>query len=169
MSSSFELDAVDDLTTGTLGEPGRRIFYLQAVQGPQVVTLRLEKAQVAALCGYLDAMLADLAPIDDVPVAGELTEPIVAEWVVGTLGVSYDEAVDQVVLMAREVLDDDHDSVDPPAEARFRATRAQVAAFVQRGRELVSAGRPMCQLCGGPMDPEGHACVRANGHRKLER
>jgi len=171
VSNSFALDDVDDLTTGTVGEPGQRVFYLQARQGAQVVTLRLEKTQVAALCEYLAAMLADLPPSPVDHDAGDLVEPVVAEWVVGTMGVSYDEAADRILVLAQELLADAEDTEPEgePAEARMRATRAQVAAFIRRGQGLVAAGRPPCPLCGGPLDPEGHTCVRLNGHRGLRR
>jgi uncharacterized repeat protein (TIGR03847 family) len=49
-----------------------------------------------------------------------------------------------------------------PATARFRLAREHVAGFVERARELVAGGRPPCPLCGGPLDPEGHACPRLN-------
>ena len=42
------------------------------------------------------------------------------------------------------------------ATARFRLSRAQVAAFIAVGNDLVRAGRPACRLCGRPMDPGGH-------------
>jgi uncharacterized repeat protein (TIGR03847 family) len=83
------------------------------------------------------------------------------------------------VLVAEEAVpgtgDDEDDQFDDAeddgetsagASARFRLTRAQVAAFVTRARELVAAGRPPCPLCGGPLDPDGHVCPRTNGHRK---
>jgi uncharacterized repeat protein (TIGR03847 family) len=50
---------------------------------------------------------------------------------------------------------------------RFWATREQMAALARHGAEVCSAGRPRCQLCGNPMDPEGHQCPAMNGHRKL--
>jgi len=53
-----------------------------------------------------------------------------------------------------------------PAMARFRITRAQAAAFVERANELMKGGRPTCPVCSRPMDPEGHVCPRANGHVK---
>ena len=31
---------------------------------------------------------------------------------------------------------------------------------------VVSAGRPPCPFCGGPLDPGGHVCPRANGYRR---
>ncbi len=163
MSSSFEISEVDHLTTGTVGPPGKRVFYLQARQGAQVVTLRLEKTQVLALCRYLQGLLADLPPAGELPAEMGLLERVVAEWVVGTLGVSYDEDDDRVVLVAEELVDEGEE----PARARIRATREQVAALTRRGTEVVAAGRPPCPLCGAPLDPEGHMCVRLNGHRDL--
>jgi uncharacterized repeat protein (TIGR03847 family) len=50
------------------------------------------------------------------------------------------------------------------ASVRVRLTRAQVAAFVERARGLVEAGRPTCRFCGRPMNPGGHRCARTNGH-----
>ena len=163
MSSSFELPEVDHLTAGAIGPPGQRIFYLQAGNGDQVVSLRLEKAQVAALVAYLAGMLADMPPPDDIPSSGmELIEPVVAEWVVGSLGVTYDEEADRVVILAQEMVEDDAEG----ARARVSATREQVAALSVRGAEAVAAGRPPCPLCGQPLDPEGHMCARLNGHRQ---
>ena len=54
---------------------------------------------------------------------------------------------------------------DPDAGmARFSLTRGQVASFVVRAATLVAAGRPPCPLCGRPLDPEGHVCIKTNGH-----
>ena len=163
MSESFDIPDVEHLTAGTVGRPGQRIFFLQVASGGQVVSLRLEKTQVAALSAYLTAMLADLPPAaDDVPGDMALIEPVVAEWVVGSLGVSYDEEADRVVLVAEELVEEDAEA----ASVRIVATREQVAALSARGAELVAAGRPPCSLCGQPLDPEGHVCVRLNGHRR---
>jgi len=163
MSSSFEIAEVDHLTTGAVGLPGQRIFYLQAGQGTQVVSLRLEKAQVAALVAYLAGMLADMPPPGEIPTTGmDLIEPVVAEWVVASLGVSYDEDVDRVVILAEELVEEGGE----PARARITATREQVAALSVRGAEAVSAGRPPCPLCGQPLDAQGHTCPRLNGHRE---
>ncbi len=163
MSSSFEIPDVDHLAAGAIGPPGHRVFYLQARNADQVVSLRLEKAQVGALVAYLAAMLADMPATggDPVPGAG-LIEPVVAEWVVGSLGVSYDEGADRVVIVAEELVEEGED----PARVRITATRGQVAALSVQGAEAVAAGRPPCPLCGQPLDPEGHMCARLNGHRR---
>ncbi len=123
MSTSFEMPEVDAVTTGAIGLPGHRVFYLQARQGDNVVSLRLEKTQVAALVTYLDAMLADLPSTVELPADLELVEPVVAEWVVGSLGVSYDEDADRIVLLAEELVEEGDDA----ASARITATRSQIA------------------------------------------
>ncbi len=163
MSESFDLIDVDKLTVGAVGEPGRRVFVLQARHASQVVTLKLEKSQTAALAAYLDRMLEDLpGPTLDLPEDLDLEEPTEPEWVIGSLGVAYDEALDRLVLVAEEAVDED---AEDRARARISATREQVTALARRGTELVQSGRPPCPLCGYPLDPAGHACPRANGHR----
>ena len=62
MPVSFDFREPDRFTAGTVGEPGRRVFYLQAAEGPAVASLRLEKQQVTALADYLERVLADLRP-----------------------------------------------------------------------------------------------------------
>jgi len=162
MNESFDLRDVDHLTTGTIGDPGERTFYLQARGNGRLVTLKLEKTQVAALVRYLGTLLADLPPPDDLPRSLELLQPVEPEWVVGSLGVSYDEDDDRFVLLAEELVEEGEDG----AAARITATRDQIAALVLHGAEVVEAGRPPCPLCGEPLDAEGHVCVRLNGHKR---
>ena len=162
MADNYDLREVDHLTTGAVGPPGERVFYLQARSGPDLLTLKLEKSQVAALVRYLGTLLSDLPPPGPLPTHLDLVEPIIAEWVVGTLGVSYDEDTDQVVLLAEELVEEGEEG----AVARITARRDQVAALVLHGAEIVEAGRPPCPLCGEPLDAEGHVCIRLNGHKR---
>jgi uncharacterized repeat protein (TIGR03847 family) len=60
--------------------------------------------------------------------------------------------------------------VEPELEAerekvRFWATREQMLSLARHGAAVCAAGRPRCQLCGNPIDPEGHQCPALNGHR----
>ena len=167
MSSSFTFDDPDHFTAGTVGEPGHRVFFIQARQDGEVASLRLEKQQVAALGEYLGGILADLPDAEAATTGAELIEPAIAEWVVRTLAVAYEEADDRILLVAEELQIEDEDDPDglaleEPATARFRLTRAQTAAFIERANDLVLSGRPLCRLCGQPMDPEGHPCPRLN-------
>ena len=162
MSASFELESPDHFTAGTVGGPGQRVFYLQARQGRTVVTLKSEKEQVRALGEYLAELLervpsAGTVGPSDVP----LLEPIEEAWAVGTIGVGYDEPNGRVVVVLTGVVEEEGEEAP---SARLAVTPAQAAAFVERARSLMRAGRPICPMCSGPIDPAGHACPRSNGH-----
>jgi uncharacterized repeat protein (TIGR03847 family) len=160
MTSSFDLSAPDAFTAGAVGPPGRRVFYLQARDGELVVTLRCEKQQVAALAEYLAGLLDDLEPCvpDAAALEADLVEPVEEQWVVGPIGVAYDDRADVVIVVLEELVEDGFEG----ATVRLRLDRGQVAAFVAKGRQLIAAGRPPCRLCGLPIDPDGHPCPRMN-------
>jgi uncharacterized repeat protein (TIGR03847 family) len=166
MSTSFELHP-ERFVAGTVGEPGERVFFLQATGTDHVVTLRLEKQQVAALAEYLAGILADLPPAEEATAEADLREPVAAEWVVGSLAVAYEESEDRVLVVAEELVpqvdEPEELRVEGPASARFHLTRGQVAFFVRQAVELVLSGRPPCPLCGHPLDPDGHVCPKSNG------
>lgn len=162
MTASFDFSEVDSFCAGAIGEPGTRVFFLQVSSEGALVSLKMEKQQVAALAEYLARILDDLAPTDE-PLIGfdEVAEPVVAEWAVGAIGVAIDEAGDRIVLMAEAVADPEDEDADL-ASLRAGLTRVQTQRFVDQARNLVARGRPLCQLCGGPKDPEGHVCPRLN-------
>lgn len=154
-------DDPEAFTTGAVGEPGARVFYLQACENDQVTSVKLEKQQVAALAEYLGGLLHDLPAPDDVPPAPELIDPGIPDWTVGTIGVAYDNDRDRIVIVADELVPDDA-TEDDAESMRVAVTRAQVRALIDRAEALMAGGRPPCRLCGAPMDPEGHSCPRAN-------
>ena len=113
MSRSFELSEADWATVGTVGEPGHRTFYLQARQGDQLVTLKLEKQQVAAMSQFLGEILSDLpAPDDPADDTTDLVEPVLPEWAVGALQLAYDPSADRIVILAEEFGSADDDDID---------------------------------------------------------
>jgi uncharacterized repeat protein (TIGR03847 family) len=123
MNGSYDFRRPARVTLGSVGPPGQRVFYLQARQDQRLVSLKLEKQQVAFLTGGLREVLADLASAtastDDADL--ELEEPLEEEWAVGSLELAYDQANDRLVLVASEVpaadddddADDDEDGDDP--------------------------------------------------------
>jgi len=170
---SFEVDSPDHFTAGAVGPPGQRVFYLQSRDGNRLITLKVEKEHVRALAEYLGGLLARVKGAPGAARGGtELIEPLDTAWDVGSLAVGYDESQDRVVVEASELIEpaeaeEGAPAPEPdPAMARFRITRAQAAAFVERANELMKGGRPTCPVCSRPMDPEGHICPRANGHVK---
>ncbi len=180
MSSSFDLAFVDRITVGTVGVPGARTFFLQAREDSLLVSLKMEKGQVAALAQRLGDLLHENPASSAIPEPADLDleEPTLAEFVVGALGLSFSTDDDRVVIMCEELVpardpededdldDDDDDEAGPRgAVARFGLTRGQAAALAMRGATLVATGRAACPLCGYPLDPRGHVCPKTNGHR----
>ncbi len=170
MSERHTFDHVDALTAATEGSPGQRVFYLQVRSGPSVVTLKCEKTQVGALGQYLGRLLTDLPQPSSLPHPGSLepATPLISEFVAGSISVAFDTEADRFVVEVEEALPvDEEGEPDPVAlehqgAVRFRVDRSQAQAFAARAAELIAAGRPPCRFCGGPLDPDGHACPRMN-------
>jgi uncharacterized repeat protein (TIGR03847 family) len=167
MSVFFEFDEVDAFTTGAIGEPGHRTFFLQARAGRQRVTIRCEKQQVAAIVEYLRRVLSDLPPADErpVPAAMELAAPADEVFVLGPIGLGYDRANDRVLVQLEELIvgdDDAEPDTDDRGHLRVFVSRGQAAAFCDHADRVVAAGRPPCSWCGQPIDPDGHPCPRMN-------
>jgi uncharacterized repeat protein (TIGR03847 family) len=168
----FEINPVTHITTGFIGQPGKRVFYLQAHDGPQVVTLIVEKQHIEALAYGIEQFLTELqkkfpelpeAMADYSPDSMALEVPLDPAFRVGQLGLGYDQERDLLVLVAQEVVAEDADPAEAAA-ARLFATRSQMRALGHYGLLLVKQGRPICGNCGQPIDPEGHFCPRSNGH-----
>jgi uncharacterized repeat protein (TIGR03847 family) len=172
MSEDFDFDAPDHCTVGVLGEVGHRLFLFYCRQGLTETTVKVEKQQIAVLAGYLGRIVKELGRPGHLPddLAFYGTEEF--EWVVGTIGVSYDEELDRVVIVLEEIGLGEEDEEEDPDEIdegghvlRVALTREQAAAFAIHATRLVEAGRPPCPLCSLPLDPSGHDCPRTNGHR----
>ena len=188
MPDAIELDPVDGLGAGAVGEPGQRAFYLQARKERAQLTVLVEKEQVALLAteavAFLDR-IADEYPEDPIalPTAeAELREPTVPLFRARLIGLGFDAERELVLIELRERstdedADEDADEEEPPGAAsepaadeeegegfvaRLYATRPQVRAMAARGAAAVAAGRPACPLCDQPMDPAGHRCPRWN-------
>jgi uncharacterized repeat protein (TIGR03847 family) len=184
VSQLIELEDVDALGTGAVGQPGSRAFYIQARTEHAQLTVLVEKEQVALLAteavAFLDRIRDEYPEVPtDLPIAlAELREPTVPLFRARLIGIGFDPERELVLLELRErSSEDDDDSEgddevdtegtgDDEAEegyvARIYVTRAQVRAMAARGAEAVAGGRPLCPLCDMPMDPSGHQCPRWN-------
>lgn len=169
----------DSLVADYAGEPGQRTFFLQARGDAGTFTYLLEKQQIAVLAEKLREILGLLDSTDPVLTATpardpemQLEAPIEPEWRVGTMGLSYDEETEEVIVALQPVQEGEEGEEFPtetevPEEfaVRLRLSVARVRAFVLHAIAVVAEGRPTCQLCGLPMDPDGHNCPASNGHR----
>ena len=171
----------DRFVAGTVGEPGNRTFYLQAVHDKRVVSVMLEKQQVAVLAERIDALLSEvhrrfgtpLPPEVEVSDLGPLITPLDAEFRVGTMGLGWDAEAQSVVVELLAVSDTEFDASvilddaeEGPDAVRVFLSPESAREFAARSNRVISAGRPPCPLCDEPLDPEGHLCVRSNGYRR---
>jgi uncharacterized repeat protein (TIGR03847 family) len=173
----MDLEHVDKVTAGAVGEPGQRTFYIQAREGDRTVTILVEKEQVELLATSILEILATVGretgegPPED---SLELEPPLEPLWRAGRLSIGYVEDRDRMLLELQELVEGaDEDEPDPdlpePARIRLWATREQMLALSRHGAAVAARGRPRCRFCGNPMDPEGHACPAMNGHREIAR
>ena len=170
----------DRVVIGTVGLPGSRTFYLQVRTGARIASVALEKQQSALLAEKIDEMLDELMSYEGNPFSiptntpvelvdnDPLEQPVAEEFRTGAMSLGWDPSTVQVVIEAYPVVEvddsgDDDEAFDPgvlePAEVlRVRMPVGTARAFAKRTREVVGAGRPLCLLCGDPVDPEGHVC-----------
>jgi uncharacterized repeat protein (TIGR03847 family) len=173
-------DWPDRVVVGTIGRPGEREFYLQVRSGNHLVSVALEKQQSAALAEKIDELLDQLSAASDngltipssTPIElvdnDPLEQPVAAEFRTGAIGLGWDPSTAQVVIEAYPVVELDDDEVEPadvePEEILLvRIPVGTARAFAKRTLEIVGAGRPLCPLCGQPMDPGGHVCDEPEG------
>lgn len=167
----FDLKPCSRLTVGAIGPAGDRTFYLQGIKGRQVVSLVIEKQQAQALAIGIDELLEEVEeqyPSDREPEAAphnlSLLDPVTPRFRIGRLGLGYEAGDDLLVIFAQEMLSEEEAARREPAVGRFWASREQMAALSAHVKKLAAAGRPICALCGNPIDPDGHFCPPSNGH-----
>lgn len=172
----------DRFVAGTVGEPGNRTFYLQAVHETRIVTVMLEKQQVSVLAERIGTLLSEVHRRFGTPIPPEpdvvddlnpLVMPVDAEFRVGTMGLGWDAEANSVVVELLAVSEQEFDasvvlddSEEGPDAVRVFLSLEAARQFATRSTRVVSAGRPPCPLCEEPLDPVGHICVCTNGYRR---
>lgn len=187
-------DPPERFVAGTVGAPGQRTFFLQARAGNRLTSVALEKQQVAILgerveelldeileSGQARTMIPAMTPAELVDTRA-LDQPIEEEFRAGTITLSWDSVDERIVIEVFPVTDagapietDEEQLLELPlAEPEpdeiflVRLPAALARAFAARAATVVASGRDQCQFCGGPIDPEGHLCPRANGYRRRQ-
>lgn len=161
----WDFGQADVLQPEAIGDPGMRTFRLKVLSGKDAASLWMEKEQLAALTLAIRQLLEQTAETEQPepqppPAADRFPENPKVEIKIGRMGIGYDEQRRIVAIFAYEP----DDAEDAPPTFSCRVSRGQCHTFAQQAEEVISAGRPVCFLCGGPIDPHGHTCPRHNGH-----
>lgn len=179
-------DPIDRFTTGTVGVPGERTFFLQARSASGLSSVVVEKNQVQALAERLKTLIREVkasgsASIDELSVSFKrdnepLEFPIEEDFRVGIIGISWDEDSQRIGIQIQamgneeivDLLEDDEAAQieDAPDLIIVLLRIYQAKSFVERSEAVVSAGRQVCPFCGLPINMDGHLCPRANGYRR---
>lgn len=172
-ATEMDIRPVTHITTDAIGQPGKRVFYLQGWQEERTVTLIVEKIQIQSLAVGYEQFLAELQErFPDLPQAEaeydedkmRIIPPLDPLFRVGEMGLGYDSDADLVILIAREMVAEDEDP-ESGSVVRFWCTRSQLRALCYWGMDVASHGRPICPQCGEPIEPSGHFCPKKNGHK----
>ncbi|MGI6740607.1 MAG: DUF3090 family protein [Brevefilum sp.] len=171
---NFDMIDIEHITFDAVGEPGDRVFYLQAKNPEQVITLLVEKFQIQTLALAIENLMSELREklpdiLDASPSFNEeemtLQPPFDPLFRVGELSLGYDPQRDLMVLIAKEIPLEMEESVEDLSELRFWCTRSQLWALGRWGIELASRGRPVWPSTGEPILQPGEFSPKNNGHK----
>src|SRR6202034_2159745 len=107
-------DPPERFVAGAVGQPGERIFYLQATSASRVTSVVLEKFQVSLLAERIDELLDEVlrrtGAAEDIPETapsalrddGPLDLPLTEDFRVGAIALAWDSDGDRVVIEAQE-------------------------------------------------------------------
>lgn len=178
MHFEYDINPVNHIIADAMGEPGKRTFFIQGSNGSQLVSLVLDKEEVANLALSVLQLLEELDNKSDTPSEESSTKrflspehPIEPAFRIGQLIIGYDEDEDMVWLIAKAMVVTDSGVIRDPEDddipaARFVATRSQMRAMSEHALDVVAQGRPICPLCNRPIDRSGHFCPRTDGNAK---
>src|SRR4029079_1596345 len=186
----FIFDAPDRFVSGTVGLPGSRTFFLQARKGRAVVSVALEKAQVAALAERLDELLTvvdddhaptppergarasaqrlreqalDQQPLDQQPRDQQpLDEPVAEAFRVGAMALAWDAEGERVVIEAQPQ-DETGDYVEAADDDEDGPDLMRVRIARDEARAFVQRTRGLI-AAGRPPCPFCGQPLEATGH-----
>ncbi|MSQ32115.1 MAG: DUF3090 family protein [Dehalococcoidia bacterium] len=163
--SRFIIDPTTRIYAGSEGQPGRRTFFLEASNDEYAVKLWFDKETMRSIYEAIDKAFheADLTPKPEESPGSQISS-FDAEFRSGRISMTQDEQRKTFTLM----FSDAEGGERGPYRLRSVASYEKVAGLSEQMRRVYAAGRPTCPLCTGPMDPSGHICPRANGHRRIE-
>lgn len=168
VDSPHNFGQVIRLEASAVGQPGQRTFRLLVANGESSASLWMEKEELQALGIAIDQLLARLSrrsqwktygapvepwqPTEDVPSNPQI------DFKVAQLSLGYDSESRTFTLMVH----DSDDDPEGPATFSCTATTSQLRRLGDQITAVIAAGRPRCPLCGDPLEPEGHQCIRSN-------
>lgn len=178
----FKFEKPDRCVIGAIGSYPDQSYFLQVTDAGEDVTVQMDFRQVRLLGKRIDQLLDSVsahmnihipAKVKKASDQGPLHMPVDSEFFVGSIGLGWDmESLSLII----EVMDFTslpvtaemmlQDSEEGPDTLRISLSSSAARQFARRALEVYAAGRPLCPLCGEPLDEDGHICARLNGYRR---
>jgi uncharacterized repeat protein (TIGR03847 family) len=184
---STELGAAITLGAEAVGQPGQRRFRLFVESRRGSAVMWMEKEQLNRLAFALDRALAQVtqgqilrteaqasAPSPPPSMPADFPPSPEYDFREAQIGLTYDPRDEVFALTIAPVDIIMEPGQEPQALVReddsvsFLFTAPQAHALTSAINAMLSmGGRPVCPLCGTPLDGGPHACVRQNGHYEV--
>jgi uncharacterized repeat protein (TIGR03847 family) len=183
---SKELGLVDVLGAEAIGAPGQRRFCMFTKSRRGSAILWMEKEQLNQLSLALDRALAQLTEgqvLRTEAQAGNQPKPPGMppnfprspeyDFREAQIGLTYNGQEDTFALTVAPVELLMEPGQEPQAIIReedavsFEFSQEQAHELSTSITALLTGGRPVCPLCGTPLDGGPHACVKQNGHYEI--
>lgn len=167
MEERYEFDEVTLLSAFAMGVPGKRTFFLIIGQKEKWVRVWLEKYLLETLALAIDQFLFTLSQehpgfgrrAEGMPLSDDVPSGLPsAELEIDQITLGFDQERATLNLIVHTLGPQRADSV----ELYCRITLSQLKKLGNQAKSLCAAGRPICVLCGGPIDPTGHICPKSN-------
>jgi uncharacterized repeat protein (TIGR03847 family) len=158
---------VNRIEAEAFGEPGERTFRLYTANETNAAALWMEKQQLALLGNAIIEQLNRVKSLRSAEAAAAdpgraYTGAPSVEFRVAQMALGFDDRKGLFLLLAYAAEDTD----ETRATFSCQATPDQLRDLAEQIEQVVAAGRPLCPLCGEPIDKTGHHCIRSNGHSK---
>lgn len=156
------LGPAEYFVAAAVGEPGSRTFFIYIVADGEPFWVLAEKQQVADLGEQSLQLLAESKTaasreaVEEILARIDLPEPDEPSFRLGAMSLQ-SSPEQQLVTVAIE-------STEGEEGIEFDVAPEQLQAMALKALDVVGKGRPLCELCRLPKDPDGHRCPSTNGH-----
>ena len=166
--SNFSFGTLTNIEVESFGEPGGRTFRLSLTAGKASALLWLEKDHLEHLSAYVVEVGKTLSkedrgesvPMLEPPWDGEARN---YDFKVGQLALGHDASSKSFLFLVHRQDVEEH----APADISFWIPLTMAERLSREATKICNAGRQKCFLCNQPINPDGHMCVRSNGHVSL--
>ncbi|PZC46804.1 MAG: hypothetical protein DK302_000187 [Chloroflexi bacterium] len=173
--SKFEFTQISRLEVEALGKPGQRTFRIITESNNSVASIWIEKEHLLELSLSIKQLIDSTVEGEDAAASGMVPNQLEApdmtklDFKVSRLGLKHDEPSGMFLIEFNDT--DNIENTNNTSDLTLWVNRYQVDLFADQAIKICASGRPLCNLCGVPVDsPEegGHLCPRRNGNHPID-